>query len=277
MERLLFGCAGIPLSTVGRSTPDGISRIREIGLDAMELEFVRGVRMGDDLAGRARSTAVECDVTLTAHGPYYINLASEKTEVRERSVERILNTARVARACGGRSVTFHCGYYFRGDGEESYRLVGKGLREVMDTLEAEDNRLRISPEVMGKRKSFGKLPEILRLCEEVEGIHPCLDFAHLHAYKGAFNTYEEYAYLFEEIESRLGWEELKEMHLHISGVEYGEKGERRHLNLEDSDLDFRSLLLALRDFDCRGVLICESPSIEGDAMMLKREYAGIEG
>lgn len=273
MKRLLFGCAGIPLSTPGRTAPDGIARVRELDLDAMELEFVRGIRMSAPLAEKVRSAADVNRVTLSAHGPYYINLASEKDDVRVRSVERILNTARAAHSCKGRSITFHCGYYFKGDAGESYRMVRSGLTEVIETLHGEGNPVRIAPEVMGKIKSFGKMPEIIRLCEEIDGIHPCLDFAHLHAYKGAYNTYEEFAYLFEEIECRLGREELRDMHIHVSGVEYGDKGERKHLNLNDSDLDHGALLSALRDFDCAGILICESPSIEGDAVMLKEEYA----
>lgn len=272
MDRLYFGTAGIPKSTKKRGTAEGIARVRELGLDAMELEFVRGVRMNDTTARAVKRAAEENEIVLTAHGPYYINLASERDEVRSKSIERILNTARITSMCGGRSFTFHAGYYFGGNLEETHSIIRARLEEVVRILDVEGNNVRVCPEVMGKIKSFGKLPEIIRLCEEVEGIHPCLDFAHLHALDGGYNTYEECAQVLEEVECRLGKEELKNMHIHISGIEYGDKGERRHLNLKDSDLNYGDLLKVLTDFDCAGVVICESPSIEGDALILKQEY-----
>jgi len=272
MKKMCFGTAGIPLSTGKRETPEGIKRVRELDLDAMELEFVRGVRMGDATAEKVRKTALENEVVLTAHGPYYINLASEKDDVRIKSMERILNTARALKKCGGRSITFHAGYYYKDDINVTFDIMKDALQKIIETLAAEGNDVRVCPEVMGKIKSFGKLPEILRLCEEVEGIHPCIDFAHLHALEGAYNTYEEFAYVFEEMESRLGTEELKNLHAHVSGIEYGPRGEKRHLELERSDLNYKDLVKSMRDFDCAGVMICESPSIEDDALVLKKEY-----
>ena len=221
MKKMYFGTAGIPLSTERRNTPEGIRRVRELELDAMELEFVRGVRMSDGLARDAMAVAREKDILLTAHGPYYINLASEKDDVRERSVERILNTARTAWKCGGRSITFHGGYYYKDDTERTFGMVKKSLKRVMNILSDEEIDIRVCPEVMGKSKSFGKIPEVIRLCEEVDNIHPCIDFAHLHALKGGHNTYEDHAHLFEEIETRLGIAELKNLHTHISGRQGG--------------------------------------------------------
>ena len=51
---LHIGPAGIPHSTKKKSTPEGIRRVAELGLDAMEIEFVRGVRMSDKLAEETR-------------------------------------------------------------------------------------------------------------------------------------------------------------------------------------------------------------------------------
>ncbi len=250
-------------------------RVRELGLDAMELEFVRGVRMSDSLAEKASVAARESGVVLTAHGPYYVNLASEKDDVRIKSMERILNTARILKKCGGRSITFHAGYYYENDTNKTYDIMKEALEKVVETLAAENNDVRVCPELMGKIKSFGKLPEILRLCEEIEGIHPCIDFAHLHALNGAYNTYEDFANVFEEMETRLGADELKNLHIHISGIEYGPRGEKRHLELEKSDLNYRDLVKTMKDFDCAGVVICESPSIEDDALLLKNEYMSL--
>ncbi len=50
MNNLLFGTAGIPLSTKNRNTSKGIIEVSNLNLDAMELEFVRGVNMSAEIA-----------------------------------------------------------------------------------------------------------------------------------------------------------------------------------------------------------------------------------
>lgn len=272
MNKLYFGTAGIPKSIVPSSTLNGIKRVRELGLNAMELEFVRGVRMKENKAQEVQNLASEKGVKLTAHGPYYINLASEKLRIQESSKKRILDTARIAHLCKAVSITFHGGFYYKGNSETTYKLVRKNLEEVVETLGNEGNSVRVCPETMGKVKSFGKLDEIVSLCEEVDGIHPCLDFSHIHALKGDYNTFEEFASVLELVENRLGKDELKNLHAHLSGIEYGERGEKKHLFLEDSDMNYVDLLKVFKEFNCAGVLICESPEPESDAILLKRTF-----
>ena len=70
----------------------------------------------------------------------------------------------------------------------------------------------------------------------------------------------------------LGDDALKNMHIHISGIEYSAKGERKHLELQASDLKYNELLRALSDYNIKGTVICESPNQEGDALMLKTSF-----
>jgi len=70
----------------------------------------------------------------------------------------------------------------------------------------------------------------------------------------------------------LGRAALDTMHVHLSGIKYGGKGEIKHLNLEDSDLQYTELLKALRDYEVKGLVICESPNLEGDARLLQETY-----
>ena len=65
------------------------------------------------------------------------------------------------------------------------------------------------------------------------------------------------------------------LHLHVSGIEYGPKGERKHLILEESEYNYRELLQALKDYDCKGFVICESPNQEDDALLLKHTYESL--
>ena len=130
----------------------------------------------------------------------------------------------------------------------------------------------IRPEITGKHSAFGTVEEILNLCTELEGLAPCLDFAHWHARTGIFNSYQEFASILQQIKERLGRAALDDIHIHLSGIKYGGKGEIKHLNLKESDLQYIELLKALRDYDVKGLAICESPNLEDDALLLQATY-----
>jgi len=102
---------------------------------------------------------------------------------------------------------------------------------------------------------------------------PCIDFAHFHARtNGKYNTYKEFASILEAIEKKLGRKGIDNMHMHITGIAYGPKGEKNHLTLEESDLKYQELLKALKDFKVKGIAISESPNIEGDALLMQKTY-----
>ena len=271
-EKLLFGTAGVPKSTSGTSTVAGIQRIAELGLDCLEVEFVQGVKMGSDTAEKVNAEAKKQGVFLSTHAPYYINLNSEEEGKRLASQERILSSARMAEKCGARCVVIHLGYYGKEKPEKTFTEIKKGMQEVVSILKAERSPVVLRPETMGKKRQFGSLEEILLLCREVDGLQPCIDFSNIHARTGKANTYREFYRILNKIGKKLGDEALQNMHIHISGSIYNEKGEMRHVNLEESDFLFDEWVQALKDFDVRGMLICESPEQDKDALMLKNLY-----
>jgi len=271
-ERLLFGTAGIPLSSKAQSTQAGIERIRELGLGCMEVEFVQGVRMGLQAAGAVGDVAAKRGVRLSAHAPYYINLNAHEPEKMAASRERILQTARITSILGGTSIVFHAAYYLSDAPSKVHATVKQNLEQIVSKMRAEDNRVWLRPETTGKESQFGTLDEVLQLSAEVEGVAPAIDFAHLHARTGEANSYDEFASILKQIEGSLGREALADMHIHVSGIEYGLKGERRHLIFAASDFEYAELLRALKDFEAGGLLICESPNLEEDALLLQQTY-----
>jgi deoxyribonuclease-4 len=211
-------------------------------------------------------------VKLSAHGPYFINLNAREPEKIIASQERIIQTARIAAFCGAESIIFHAAYYLGDAPEKTYSSVKKNLAEVMSQLKKENNRVWVRPEVMGKPSQFGTIDEILKLCTELEGVGIGMDFAHWHARTGEYNSYPEFTAILEQIKQRLGDQALANMHIHISGIAYGKKGELKHLNLKDADLQYIELLRALKDYEVKGIIICESPNLEGDALLLQETY-----
>ncbi len=269
---LRFGTAGVPFSSADDSSLAGIARIRELGLDALELEFVQGVKMGLDTAAKVREAARAADVRLSVHAPYFINLNSADPGKRLASQERLLKTARVGEACGAASVVFHAAFYGTDTPETAYKAVQAELRTLLSVVRGERLSIALRVETMGKRSQFGSLDEVLGLCREVDGLKPCLDFSHLFAREGKINGYDEFHRVWAKVARKLGPRALRDVHVHIAGIQYGDKGEIRHLNLEETEFRTEEWLQVLRDLGVEGTIICESPNLEGDAVLLKKLY-----
>ena len=274
-EGLLFGTAGVPRSSREDSVEAGIERVHELGLGCMEVEFVRGVTMSPESAGDAGEAAASRGIKLSAHAPYYINLNSREPQKVAASRERILQTARITSIFGGCTVVFHAAFYMEESPSKVYDTVKQNLTRIMATLREEGNGVWIRPEVMGKATAFGTLEEVLKLSAEVDGVAPAIDFPHWHARTGEANSYDEFVDILQQIEGTLGRNALDTMHIHLSGIDYGPKGERKHLVLAESDFRYVELLKALKDHKVKGLAICESPNREEDALLLQQTYEAL--
>ena len=276
MKELLFGTAGIPLNANPRTTSDGIKHVRKLGLGCMELEFVHSINISKEKAPEIRKVAEGSNIILSCHAPYYINLNSAEKEKVEASIGRIVNSARILNLCGGYSVAFHSGFYMGQEPKKVYGTIRDNLKLIIKTLKNEGNNIWIRPETTGKETQFGNVDEILQLSEEFDNVMPCVDFAHFHARtNGKYNTYAEFSSILESIEKKLGKRGLENMHIHITGIAYGPKGEKHHLTLKESDLKYLELLKSLKDFKVKGVVISESPNIEGDALLMQKTYSKV--
>ncbi len=228
--------------------------------------------MSRESATLVGEAAAKTGIKLSAHAPYFINFNAHEPEKIRASQDRLLQTARIASLCHAESVVFHAAFYLGDPPEKAYTTVKKYLGEVISQLRQENNRVWIRPEIMGKLSTFGTIEEILNLSTELERVAPCLDFAHWHARSGKSNSYQEFASILEQVEQQLGRAALDDMHIHISGIAYGKKGEIKHLNLKESDFQYAELLKALKNYDAKGIVICESPNLEEDALLLQATY-----
>ena len=233
---------------------------------------MRGVKMNEQMAQQVGDVAKKCAVRLTAHAPYFINLNAHEKEKILASQERLIHTARISSLFEASGIVFHAASYLNDSPSEVYERAKVKLEETVRKLRATGNRILLRPETTGKGSQFGSLDEVLNLSAEIEGIAPCIDFAHLHARTGNFNSYREFIAILKQVEERLGRQALEQMHIHLSGIQYSQKGEIKHLNLKDSDLRYVELLRALKELEVKGLIICESPNREGDAQLLKETY-----
>ncbi len=276
MNKLHFLTAGLPLLAEGKGYKKGLGIIKEMNLDGLEVEFVHGVRMNDINQALVQTFANDENMLVTCHGPYYINLNSQEPEKIEASIERILETARMGKQIGAYSITFHAAFYMKQNPEDVYKTVYKSMEQICSTLETENNNIWIRPETTGKGTQWGTLEEIVQLSKEFKNVLPCIDFAHIHARNnGIFNTYDEFSKMLEYVGKELGSEAFENFHAHLAGIEYSVKGEKNHLILEESDMNYKDLLKVFKEFNVKGALVCESPNIETDTKLLKDYYLSI--
>jgi deoxyribonuclease-4 len=275
-DRLLFGTAGVPNSTAKKNNPvEGVKRIHELALDCMQLEFAHGVRMKEEVSSALRKVSYELGVPLTSHGPYYINLNAREQDKIDSSVERIIQTAKISDLCGAESMTFHAAFYMKDSPYDVFDLVEKSLNVIEERLSRLDIEIELRPELTGKTSQFGSLEELISLSKSVASCKPCMDFSHLYARTGSVNDYNGFCETLETLKNELGANALKEMHIHISGISSNSKGDLKHLNLEKSKFNWKDLMKALKDMDCRGYVVCNSPNLEVDAAMLKQYYMAL--
>ncbi|OGO38506.1 MAG: hypothetical protein A2W35_17285 [Chloroflexi bacterium RBG_16_57_11] len=268
-----FGTVGAPLSTPKKpgGSVGAISRLAELGLDALELGWVQSVRVSEQTCADIRANAEGQDVKISVHAPYFINLNAEDEEW-PKSRKRLMDAAHYGNLAGATDIVFHPGSYFGRPPEQVLPKAIERLAGCVEELRLTANPVTLRPETMGKSAMLGSFEDTLEMSRSIPGIKPCLDFAHLHARPGdgTMNSYDEWARLLDAYGETLGSAALGDLHVHLSGIEYGPKGEKEHLRVEDADLDLRALFRTLRDHHCHGRILCESPAMEDDALILKQ-------
>ena len=266
-----FGTVGSPLSTPKKpgGSVGAILRLNELGLNALELGWVRAVRVTEETCAAIRTCAMDSDVAISVHAPYFINLNATPEEwVNSR--KRLMDAALYGNLAGATDIIFHPGSYFGNPPSEVVDIAVRRLQGCIEELKSEGNPVTLRPETMGKSAMLGSLEDTLQMAKSLPGIVPCIDFAHLHARPGdgSINTYDEFSHILELYGKMLGEQSLTHLHIHLSGIKYGDKGEREHLPLKESDLNIDGLFRALAAFKCQGRILCESPIMEDDAVYL---------
>lgn len=270
-----FGTVGSPsITPKSGGSAAAVACIRELNLDALELAWVQSVTASDESCARIKAAAEQHDVAISVHAPYYINLNADTEEMWLAGRERLLAAARAGYKAGATDIVFHPGSYMKRDPQVANAVALARLSEVADTLRKEKVAVTLRPETMGKRAMLGTLEETIEWSRQIESVLPCVDFAHLHARAGdgTFNTYDEFVAAIRLIAAGLGERGVKRMHIHFSGIAYTAKGEQHHLNLADADIRFKEFFKALADLGVNGRVLCETPNLEEDAVLMQNTY-----
>lgn len=260
-----------------KRTVEAFRWIADMGLDAYEYSFGRGVRLRQETAQEIGRSAAEAGVVLSVHAPYYINLATGEADKAKANVRYLTESAQAAVWLGARRVVFHAGSQGELKRGEAFARIKESLAAAVEELKDKGLwEVELCPETMGRIKQIGDLDEIIELCGIDERIVPAIDFGHLHARgKGAINSEEDYARILDRLEQGLGGYKARRFHVHFSRIEYTAAGEKAHRTFADTEFgpDFRPLAKLLAQRGLEPVLICESKgTMAEDAADMKKQY-----
>ncbi len=248
-----FGPAGLGPVKTAEKVLEGYSKM---GLKACEIAFTYSAYIKAEECEKIKRKAEELGISLSIHAPYFVNLNSEEKEKREASKARIIKCCEIGELLGAKTVVFHPGYYSE-NREKSYDVIKSGVSEMMKEVKKNGWKIQIAPETMGKVNVFGSVEEISKLVRET-GCSFCIDFAHILA-RDKKVDYDKIERLFPD----------KKWHIHFSGIEYGEKGEKNHKKTEKEEW---GELLKHIPKDKEAVIINESPEMVEDSVEGLRIY-----
>lgn len=275
-----FGPGGNSISWGKRKFPADLPQyLKNLGLNGYEVECGRGVRLSE-AASQLPKLAEENGLYITLHAPYFISLSSVEEEKRQNSVGYILESAKAAKTVGARKIVVHSGSCSKMSRAEACFLAKQTLTNAQKALDENGlSDIIICPETMGKINQLGTLEEVLELCGVDERFLPTVDFGHLNARTlGGIKSREDYARMLDAIENALGFERLKNMHIHFSRIEYTNGGEKRHLTFADKQFgpDYKPLLEEIRKRGLEPSIICESDGTQAeDAAEMKKYYESL--
>ncbi len=275
-----FGTAGagdLFYSRGLKNSYDAPAFLKELGLTAYEYQCGHGVNMGKEKANFLGEKARENNIALSIHAPYYINLATQDEERREKNLKYFMQSANLAREMGATRVIFHPGAVSKMTREEAFALSVETLDFIWRELGK--NQLQdiiFCPETMGKMVQLGDLAEVIGFCKRYDNMLPCVDFGHMNCRTlGGIKTIEDYEAIFKAIADGLGDDKAKIIHCHFSKIEYGKSGEKKHLTFEDTTFgpDYEPLLELLYKKQYTPTIICESAGTQAeDALTMSRTY-----
>jgi len=210
-----------------------------------------------------------------AHGSYLINLASPDDEIYDKSINAVLNEMERCEKLGIECLVLHPGSH-RGSGEE------EGIDRVVQAIdrihrERSRYRVRITLETTaGQGATLGyKLEQIAQMMEGVRDnsrLALCLDTCHVFTAGYEMRDEKSYERLFNDVETLIGMEHLKVLHLNDSKRDCGSRIDR-HEDVGKGLIGLEPFRWIMQDERLRDIpKILETPGIGTDKNREKGRY-----
>lgn len=260
LPKVLFGPAGYPAVAKG-NVKKVFEILYQVGITALEYAAVHGLRTTEEKAKVIGELASQYNISMSLHAAYYISLVSKEPRTRERSKQRLVKALSFAPLMKVKRIVFHPGTHGGLSREEAHVVIRDALKEVWEEAGGVRKGTFLAPEIAGKLVMYGSIEQIIQLCQDVEGCIPTIDWAHLYARsQGQINDKNSYQEIITRFENELGSLFLDNMHFHISGITFTEKGEVSHKPCgEEWGPDIYPLMELVHEVGYKPTFICESP------------------
>ncbi len=260
-----------------KSTWQMMAYLENMGLNAYEYQCGRGVSVSDETAKKVAEECVKHNIKISVHAPYFISLSSVEESKRQGSIRYILQSAELVKKLGGDRIVVHSGSCGKLTREVALGYAKETVKSAIVALKSEGlSDVHMCLETMGKVNQLGNLDEVMELCALDDWLLPTIDFGHLNARdRGSIKTKEDYAYILDTVENRLGSDRAKVFHTHFSKIEYTDGGEKKHLTFEDDVFgpDFMPLAELIAERNLSPTIICESAGTQTeDALAMMNMY-----
>lgn len=277
---ILFGPSGNSqkFSEAGNKTSEQSAVwVKNMGLDAFEYSFGRGVSISEEKAFSIGKAFSENGIKISVHAPYYINFSNPDPEMIDKSIGYVTSSAKMVRIMGGNRTIIHPAAQGKDLREVAVNRAIDNFKRLTDAIYSQGlDDLIFCPETMGKTAQIGTIEEITSICKIDKIYVPTVDFGHVNAREfGSLKTKEDFKNRLEYMISELGYDKMKHFHIHFSKIQYAAKGEIRHLNFDDNEYgpNFEPLADALIELNLEPVVICESAGNQDeDALYMKNYY-----
>lgn len=240
---MVFGVAGVPTNYKGKFE-NMFPWLKSMGLNGFEIQCTYGFKISDDR--REIINRLNGEFQFSMHAPYYINLGSLNSTVVGRSKANMKEGIELAKSLNVNRIIFHPG----GGHENTEQGRRKAIDQLVDaineiTSEIDMGNVRLYPEIGGKTANLGSLDEIIEICSRCKFCYPCIDIAHLHAREiGSITSKEILKEKLLKIKNVIP-EKFKYIHFHAYTINYGDKGEIKHLkhgeNMPDGSVGMPNL------------------------------------
>ena len=266
---------GIHLSTAG-----GVFRAAErahaIGANTFQIfssspRMWRPARIPSEHCDQMRELRERFDCApLVVHTSYLVNLCSQSSEVRDKSVAAFRAEVERALALGAEYLVLHPGSWRGLTREDGLRLAAESIGAATDGIAFDGCDFRILIENTAGAEfslggSFEQVAELIDRLKPVVPVGACLDTCHCHVAGYDLVSAEGHEETLRRIDATLGFETVKVWHMNDAKAARGSKLDRhQHIGEGTMGLEpFRKLLNDSRFAHC--AFIAETPvDEEGD-------------
>ena len=246
-------------------------------LNTYEISFTNGVRLSNETAEKYGKAFKDAGIEVSVHAPYFINFANPDEEMIQKSIGYVVSSLEKMKYLKAKKLVFHPGAVMKLSREEAFNNTYRNIKKLIVTLEEKGFKdFILCPETMGKHGQVGTVEEIAKVCTIDERIIPTLDFGHINSFMiGGLKEEKDFEEVFLTLKKYLG-ERFNRVHIHFSKIEYGKKGEIKHLTFDDEKYgpDFVKLVPVLKKYNIEANIICESNGTQTKDACIMKKYFG---